>query len=139
MAVLFLDLDHFKNINDKHGHGAGDHVLKEAAERLTYCLREGDTLSRLGGDEFVAVLRNIVNAEVPAQIASRMVSALEKPFLFENDELHVTTSVGISVSPNDGDEVTVLLKNADTAMYWAKGQGRSNYQYYQVSMNRQVM
>lgn len=136
MAVLFLDLDHFKDINDKHGHDAGDHVLKEAAERLTYCVREGDTLSRLGGDEFVAILRNISDAKVPAQIASRMVNVLGKPFLFEKDELHVTTSVGISISPNDGDEVTELLKNADIAMYWAKGQGRSNYQYYEPTMNK---
>lgn len=136
MAVLFLDLDHFKDINDKHGHGAGDHVLKEAAERLSYCVREGDTLSRLGGDEFVAILRNLTDVEVPAKIAARMVKVLEKPFLFDNDELHITTSVGISVSPNDGDEVTVLLKNADTAMYCAKGLGRSNYQYYEATMNK---
>ena len=136
MAVLFLDLDHFKDMDDKHGHGAGDHVLKEAAERLAYCVREGDTLSRLGGDEFVAILRNISDVKVPAQIASRMVNALERPFLIDNDELHVTTSVGISVSPNDGDEVTVLLKNADTAMFWAKEQGRSNYQYYEHTMNK---
>ena len=136
MAVLFLDLDHYKNMNDKLGRDASDHVLKEAAERLTYCLREGDTLSRLGGDEFVAVLRNFGGVEVPAQIASRMVNVLEKPFIFENDELHVTTSVGISISPNDGDEVTVLLKNADTAMYRAKEKGKSNYQYYETGMNK---
>jgi GGDEF domain-containing protein len=113
-----------------------DHVLKEAAERLSYCVREGDTLSRLGGDEFVAILRNLTDVEVPAKIAARMVKVLEKPFLFDNDELHITTSVGISVSPNDGDEVTVLLKNADTAMYCAKGLGRSNYQYYEATMNK---
>lgn len=139
MAVLFLDLDHFKDINDEHGHGAGDYVLKEAAERLSYCVREGDTLSRLGGDEFVAILRNLEDAEVPAIIAARMVKVLEKPFLFDNDELHVTTSVGISVAPNDGDEVSVLLKNADTAMYCAKGLGRSNYQYYAAAMSKQMI
>lgn len=136
MAVLFLDLDNFKQINDKYGHIAADQVLKEAAERLTYCVREGDTLSRLGGDEFVAVLRNIDGVGAPAQIAERMVKVLGKPFIFDKDELYVTTSVGISVSPNDGDEVTVLLKNADTAMYWAKGQGKSNYQYYAAAMNK---
>jgi diguanylate cyclase (GGDEF)-like protein/PAS domain S-box-containing protein len=136
MAVLFLDLDHFKDINDTHGHEAGDHVLKEAAERLTYCVREGDTLSRLGGDEFVAIVRNISDLDVPAQIAARMVSVLEKPFIVDDIELNITTSVGISVSPYDGDEVTVLLKNADTAMYHAKGIGRSNYQYYEASMSK---
>jgi len=139
MAVLFLDLAHLKDVNNKHGHDGVDHVLKEAAERLAYCVREGDTLSRLGGDEFVAILRNISDAKVPAKVASRMVQVLDKPFLFDNDELHVTTSVGISVSPDDGDEVTVLLKNADTAMYWAKGQGKSNYQYYKPAMNKQLM
>jgi diguanylate cyclase (GGDEF)-like protein/PAS domain S-box-containing protein len=139
MAVLFLDLDHFKDINEKHGSSVGDYVLKEAADRLTYCVREGDTLSRLGGDEFVAILRNIGDVEVPAKIASRMVEALDKPFLIENNELVITTSVGICISPNDGDEVTVLLKNADTAMYYAKGMGRSNYQYYEASMNKQAL
>lgn len=136
MAVLFLDLDHCKDANDGHDHGAGDYILKEAAGRLSYCVREGDTLSRLGGDEFVAILRNLEDAEAPAKIAARMVNALEKPFLFDNDELHITTSVGISVSPNDGDEVTVLLKNADTAMFCAKGLGRSNYQYYAAAMSK---
>jgi len=136
MAVLFLDLDHLKGIDEEHWHNVGDKVLKEAAERLTYCVREGDTLSRLGGEEFVVVLRNLEGVDVPARIAERMVKVLEKPFIFDNDELHLTTSVGISVSPNDGDEVTVLLKNADTAMYWAKGQGRSSYRYYEASMNK---
>jgi len=130
MAVLFMDLDHFKEVNDSHGHEAGDRVIKEAADRLTYCLREGDTLSRLGGDEFVAILQNIENKDIPACIADRMVKVLQKPFLVGDDELHVTTSVGISVFPGDGDEVTVLLKNADAAMYRAKGLGRSNYQFH---------
>lgn len=130
MAVLFMDLDHFKQVNDNHGHETGDQVIKEAADRLTFCLREGDTLSRLGGDEFVAILPNIAGRDVPAQIADRMVKVLQKPFLVDDDELHVTTSVGISVFPDDGDEVAVLLKNADAAMYRAKGLGRSNYQFH---------
>ena len=139
MAVLFLDLDHFKVINDKYGHCAGDSVLKEAAERFIYCVREGDTLSRLGSDEFVAILRNIGDVEVPAQIAARMVEVLEKPFLIDNDELFLTASVGISVFPNDGDEVMVLLKNADIAMSYAKEMGRNNYQYYEAAMNKQAI
>ena len=133
MAVLFLDLDHFKEVNDNHGHEVGDLVIKEAADRLTYCLREGDTLSRLGGDEFVAILTNYTDTAVPAQIADRMVRALEKPFLFDNDELYVTTSVGISIFPDDGDEVTILLKNADKAMYCAKSLGRSNFQFFEAT------
>lgn len=139
MAVLFLDLGRLKDINDKLGHSAGDHVLKEAAERLTYCVREGDTLSRLGEDEFVAILRNFGDVEVPAQIAARMVKVLEKPFLIDNDELPITPSVGISIYPKDGDEVTVLLKNADTAMCYAKNLGSSNYQFYEATMNKQAL
>jgi len=136
LAVLFLDLDHFKEINDTYGHCVGDKVLKEAAGRLACCVREGDTLCRLGGDEFVAILPDILDREVPAHIAARMVNALEMPFLFNSIELRVTTSVGICISPSDGDEVTVLLKNADVAMYSAKKMGRSNYQYYDAAMNR---
>ena len=136
LAVLFLDLDHFKGVNDKHGHATGDFVLKAAAERLAFCVREGDTLARLNGDEFVAILRNIGDVGVPAKIAERMVKMLERPFLIEDDELFVTVSVGICISPNDGDEVTVLLKNADTAMNCAKVQGRSNYQYYEAALSK---
>ena len=134
MAMLFLDLDHFKDINDVHGHYAGDFVLKEAAGRLACCMREGDTLSRLGGDEFVAILPGIENMEVPSQIASRMMKALEKPFLIEDKELLVTSSLGITIFPKDGDEISVLLRNADIAMYHAKSLGRSNFQYYDDSM-----
>lgn len=130
LAVLFIDLDHFKEINDTYGHNVGDEVLKQAAARLAYCMREGDTLSRLGGDEFVAILPEIPDVEVSSQIAERMVAALEKAFVLNDMELRVTTSIGISVFPQDGDEVTVLLKNADTAMYLAKKLGRSNYQYF---------
>ena len=139
VAVLFVDLDHFNDSSDKHGRSVGDHVVKEAAERLTYCVREGDTLSRLGGDEFVAILLNIADIEVPAQIAARMVQVLERPFVIDNDELLITASVGICISPNDGDEVTVLLKNADTAMCYAKEMGRSNYQFYEAEMNKQAL
>jgi diguanylate cyclase (GGDEF)-like protein/PAS domain S-box-containing protein len=129
LAVLFLDLDHFKEVNDSLGHTAGDFVLKEAAARLAYCVREGDTLGRLGGDEFVAILPDIADKEVPAQIAARMVNALEKSFMFNEHELHVTISIGISLYPDDGQEVSSLLKKADTAMYAAKKLGRNNFQY----------
>lgn len=139
MAVLFLDLDYFNHGNGKHDRSVADHIIKEAAERLTYCVREGDTLSRLGGDEFVVILLNIGDIEIPAQIAARMVKVLEKPFAIDNDELLITTSVGICIAPNDGDEGTVLLKHADTAMHYAKEMGRSNYQYYEATMNKQTL
>jgi diguanylate cyclase (GGDEF)-like protein/PAS domain S-box-containing protein len=139
MAVLFLDLDNFRDIHLRHGQGVANQVLREVAGRLTYCLREGDTLSRLEGDEFVAVLRDIGDAEAAAQIAERMVQVMEKPLVIDEIELPVTLSAGISVSPQDGEEVTVLLKNADTALYYAKGQGRSNYQYFTAAMNNQAL
>ncbi|OYY43378.1 MAG: hypothetical protein B7Y56_10910 [Gallionellales bacterium 35-53-114] len=136
MAVLFIDLDYLNEIDDKHGLAARDNVLKEVAARLSYSIREGDTLSRLGGDEFVVILINIDDIAIPAQIAERMVKALERPVFMDNIELHVKASIGISISPNDGDEVTVLLKNADTALYSAKVQGGNNYQYYEPAMSR---
>lgn len=135
LAVLFLDLDHFKEINDTFGHGVGDFVLKEAASRLAACTREGDTLCRLGGDEFVAILPDILDREVPAQIAERMVAALEKPCVFDNVELRVTISIGIGVFPEDGGEMSLLLNHADIAMYAAKKMGRSNFQYYDATMS----
>lgn len=135
MAVLFIDLDRFKVINDSHGHMIGDQVLKEAADRLVACIREGDTLSRMGGDEFVAILKDIENEDVAAQVAGRMVTALSQAFLIAGKEMFVTASVGISLHPRDGDEVSVLLRNADTAMYHAKQLGRNNFKYYEPALN----
>ncbi len=130
LGVLFLDLDHFKSINDRLGHFAGDLVLKEVAERLTYCMRQGDTLSRLGGDEFVAVLPRIEDAVAMEQIAARMMKVMERPFIIEDTELSLSGSMGIAMYPQDGDDMTELLRNADTAMYHAKCHGRSNFQFY---------
>ena len=138
MAIFLLDLNHFHEINDQHGLTTGDHVLKEAAERLACCVRAGDTLSRLEGDEFVAILHNIGNTDVPGRIAERMVQALDKPFKVDNGELFVTASVGISVSPEDGDDVTELLEHADEAMFMAKQLGKSNFRFYGSGMGKQA-
>lgn len=130
MAVLFIDLDGFKAINDLYGHFAGDQFLREVAERLASCVREGDTLSRMGGDEFVALLRNVADGQVAAQIAGRMLETCAKPFVIEGNELFATISVGISIHPRDGDIGSDLLRNADTAMYRAKACGKNNYQFF---------
>jgi diguanylate cyclase (GGDEF)-like protein/PAS domain S-box-containing protein len=137
MALVFLDLNHFKDIKGMIVHSAGDFVLKEAAARLAYCIREGDTLSRLGGSEFVAILQRVEDKDVLAQIATRIMKALEKPFLIEDNELFVTSSLGITIYPEDGDDMTVLLKNTDTAMHHAKSLGGSNFQFYDASMRPQ--
>lgn len=130
MAILFIDLDGFKMVNDLYGHFAGDQFLREVAERLAFCVREGDTLSRMGGDEFVALLRNIADEQVAAQVAGRMLEICAEPFVVEGRELFVTVSVGISIHPRDGDIGSDLLRNADTAMYRAKACGKNKYQFF---------
>lgn len=130
MAILFIDLDGFKAINDLYGHLTGDQLLKEAAKRLLSCVREGDTLSRIGGDEFVALLRNMVDERVTVLIAERMLEACAEPFVCDGHEMCVTASVGISLYPRDGESGAELLKNADAAMYSAKGNGKNSYQFF---------
>ena len=148
VAVLFLDLDRFKLINDTLGHATGDLVLKSVAERLTACLRRSDTVARLrnrndtvarlGGDEFTLLLTDIAQtADVPI-IVQRILNAFIPPFVIEGQELFVTPSIGISLYPNDGDNAEKLLRNADTALYRAKEQGRNNYQFYLPEMNAKV-
>ncbi len=134
-AVLFLDLDGFKNINDSLGHPVGDKVLQSVAERLVTCLRGSDTVSRQGGDEFVVLLSEVEHAEDAAITASRMLKAVAKPHLIDKRELHVTTSIGVSIFPDDGKDVDTLIKNADTAMYQAKENGRHSYQFFKPAMN----
>lgn len=130
LAILFVDLDGFKVINDSHGHYAGDQFLGEVAQRLASCVREGDTLSRMGGDEFVALLRNIADEQVAAQVAGRMLETCAEPFVIEGHELFATVSVGISIYPRDGENGIDLLRNADAAMYRAKECGKNNYQLF---------
>jgi len=139
LAVLFLDLDNFKHINDSLGHATGDKLLQSVAGRLCACVRGSDTVSRQGGDEFVILVTEDRFAENAALIADKILAALAAPHIIGEHELHVTTSIGISVYPADGQDAETLLKNADTAMYSAKEQGRNNYQYFESNMNVRVV
>ncbi|MDK9720783.1 MAG: EAL domain-containing protein [Rhodospirillales bacterium] len=135
LAILFLDLDLFKRINDTLGHSVGDRVLEEMAARLKLCMRDSDTVSRMGGDEFTILMSEIADVEDAVRLARRVVDGISQPFLVEDRELFVTTSIGISVFPEDGDSPEVLVKNADIAMYRAKDLGRNSYQLYTPQMN----
>ena len=133
MAVLFIDLDNFKNINDSLGHDVGDILLKQATERIKQYVRDVDTLARLGGDEFVAVLTDIELEEVNA-VATRIIDCMASSFFINDHHLHVSASIGISIYPDDGNDSISLLKNADTAMYQAKDRGRNQYQFFADEM-----
>jgi diguanylate cyclase (GGDEF)-like protein len=135
LAVLFIDLDRFKIINDTLGHDAGDRVLTEIAERLHGCLRDSDTVGRLGGDEFVVLIEELPEPMHVAAVAQKILAAVAAPFILEAQEFHVTASIGISTYPEDSEDISTLLKNADIAMYRAKEQGKNNYQFYSAQMN----
>ena len=138
VAVLYIDLDRFKNVNDSLGHAVGDKLLWEIAHRLNTCVREEDTVSRLGGDEFVIVLESLQDQEDAVSIANKVHKAFERPILVDNRMLHASASIGIAVYPNDGESAEILLQNADTAMYQAKAQGRNNFQFFAPFMNTHV-
>ncbi|MFH1879499.1 MAG: EAL domain-containing protein [Bacillota bacterium] len=135
LAVLFIDLDRFKNINDTLGHEAGDSVLKEVAERLRGCLRETDTVGRLSGDEFVVLLEGIPQSMHCAEVAQKILATVARPFALDTQEFHLTASIGISTYPADSEDLQSLLKNSDVAMYRAKELGRNNFQFYSAQMN----
>ena len=139
VALLFLDLDHFKLINDASGHPAGDELLKQVALRLKETVREEDTVARLGGDEFTVLLDDIHSVEDASLVAEKILQQLAKPFRLDHSELVITASIGISLFPNDGNDVSTLLKNADTAMYRAKERGRNNFQFFTVEMNTRAL
>jgi diguanylate cyclase (GGDEF)-like protein/PAS domain S-box-containing protein len=134
-AVFFVDLDQFKRINDTLGHTIGDFALREVAKRLHHCVRAGDTVARWGGDEFTLLFENITRVENLVRISHKILDAISQPILVEEKEIHLSTSIGITISPHDGDNVELLLKNADIAMYRAKDKGRNTFQFYSQEMS----
>jgi diguanylate cyclase (GGDEF)-like protein/PAS domain S-box-containing protein len=139
VAVLFLDLDGFKHINDSLGHPIGDKLLQSVATRLAAFVRGADTVSRQGGDEFVVLLPDLKHPEDAAVMAGRILRDVAKPHLIDQYELHVTTSIGVSVFPDDGADAETLIKNADTAMYQAKENGRQSFQFFMPAMNARAV
>jgi len=139
LAVLFLDLDHFKYINDSLGHAVGDQLLQSISKRLLAGVRNSDTVSRQGGDEFVILLSEISHPEDAATSARKILLSLSVPHCIEEHDLDIAGSIGISIYPGDGEDAETLIKNADTAMYHAKESGRNNFQFFKPEMNRQAV
>ncbi|MBK1989034.1 diguanylate cyclase [Sphaerospermopsis aphanizomenoides BCCUSP55] len=135
LAVMFLDLDRFKTINDSLGHAVGDRLLQSVAERIKSCLQEGDTVARWGDDEFTLLLPQITCANDATAIAQKLLDVLSQPFQINKQELHITASIGIALAPYDGEEAETLLKHADTTLNRAKQQGKNNYLLYTATMN----
>jgi diguanylate cyclase (GGDEF)-like protein len=135
LAVAFLDLDRFKQINDTLGHEAGDQLLKEVAIRLRTCVRESDTVARFGGDEFVVILPTLGDGKYAAAVAQKILAVIARPFTLIGHEFRITTSIGISTFPQDGLDEQALTKNADIAMYQAKEEGKNNFQFYSEKLN----
>lgn len=135
LAALFLDLDRFKQINDTLGHSTGDRLLRAVAGRLAKCLRQGDTVARLGGDEFAILLEDLDHPEDVAPILEKLLDTMRHPFVLEGREFFLSFSIGICMYPQDGGDAETLLRNADTAMYRAKAEGRSSYRFYTADMN----
>ena len=136
VAILFIDLDKFKTINDTLGHDVGDLLLQAATQRLTTGVRTEDTVARQGGDEFIVLLPNIKNAQDAGTVAEKLLETLILPYQINNKELYISASIGIAIYPDDGKDVNTLLKNSDTAMYHAKETGRNNCQFYTLEMNQ---
>jgi diguanylate cyclase (GGDEF)-like protein len=135
VALMYLDLDQFKNINDSLGHSVGDQLLQSVARRLESCVRHSDTVSRQGGDEFVVLLSEVTAAQDAVLTAEKLIKAIAEPHLIGEHRLNVTLSIGISLYPDDGEDVEAVLTNADTAMYYAKRSGRNNYQRFTPEMD----
>jgi diguanylate cyclase (GGDEF)-like protein/PAS domain S-box-containing protein len=139
LAVLFLDLDRFKDVNDTLGHQVGDKLLQAVAERLKKCVRGNDTVSRQGGDEFVIMLADIRGVEQAAHIAGNILKSIGQPYRIDEHALAISTCIGISVFPGDGSDIDTLIKHADTAMYHAKAGGRNGYQFFNHDMNARIV
>ena len=143
VVLMFLDLDRFKPINDSLGHAAGDRMLKDMAIRLLACVDDDDTVARMGGDEFTLLLQPRASRQIALNraisVAEHILASLVQPFVLESREFFVTASIGIALSPQDGNELSQLMKNADTAMYHAKERGKNNFQFYQADMNASAL
>lgn len=139
VALLFIDLDYFKHINDSLGHSLGDQLLKSVAQRMVSCVRVTDTVCRQGGDEFVILLSEIERPQDVVQVVEKLLAAFINPHQIAGHELHVTLSIGVAIYPNDGAQVDTILQNADTAMYHAKARGRNNCQFFNVDMNTRAV
>ncbi|HEX6829298.1 MAG TPA: diguanylate cyclase, partial [Burkholderiales bacterium] len=139
VALLFADLDRFKDVNDSLGHHVGDLLLQAVADRLTHCVRRGDTVSRVGGDEFIVILPSIREASAAAQVARKALQSLSRPYMIEGHEISITPSIGIGVYPVDGADIDTLVRNADAAMYEAKQQGHGRFQFFTADMNARAM
>lgn len=138
VALLFMDLDNFKNVNDSLGHHIGDMLLRAIADRLTQCVREEDTVARIGGDEFLVVLPDIDKGEQAAAVADKILANTAQPFMLQGQQIYSTISVGISIFPDDGKEPLELIQHADSALYQAKGHGRNCYQFFTKELNYQI-
>ncbi|MBW2011387.1 MAG: EAL domain-containing protein [Deltaproteobacteria bacterium] len=138
LAILLLDIDHFKNVNNTLGHPAGDRLLVETAERIKGCMRDGDTLTRRGGDEFCILLENISNPHTVAGVAQRIINVFKKPFSLNDNEIWISASIGITFFPTEGKKASELIRNADIAMYQVKNEGRKNYKFFTPEMEKQV-
>jgi diguanylate cyclase (GGDEF)-like protein/PAS domain S-box-containing protein len=138
LAIFFLDLDHFKHINDSLGHNAGDGLLCKVADRLRTCIRDDDTVARLGGDEFTIILEDIRSVSFVAKVAEKVLNSVMDSYTIAGTEVNISPSIGVSLYPADGRDTDVLIRNADAAMYHAKHNGRNNFQFYSAEMNAQA-
>ena len=139
VAVMLLDIDRFKEVNDTLGHHVGDRLLTETAGRLMGCVRESDTIARMGGDEFLVILPEVGHPTNAAHLAQKFLEALSKPFALEGHDVYVSGSIGITLYPSDSDDMNMLIKNADTAMYHAKAQGKNNFKFFTEGINRSTV
>lgn len=139
IALIFLDIDRFKNINDSLGHHVGDQLLQSVAARIQQCVRASDTVSRPGGDEFGILLPDIADIEDAARVSLKLLESLARPYSVDERQLTITASIGITIYPDDGDDIPALMRNADTAMYHSKDSGRNAYHYFRSEMNERVL